>query len=173
METIVQYKKWSEKFAPLQVQKTAETNRSTENLKVARMLNVLTKAKPSQNIRDLYWYKCGYSPCVIIQKDSILQDGIHEHQPYFPAFEQLVRDLQAQRGDASYLVAGRVQSDDCLLVPGDIIAVNPGTDNGIPSGDKWWLLQVNKPHPLTKNRPGCHVCGFWLDERLLSQYHQG
>ena len=66
---------------------------------------------------------------------------------------------------ASDSVAGRVQSDDYLFVPGDIIAVNPGTDNGIPSGDKWWLLQVNKPHPLTKNRPGCRIFGFWLDEK--------
>ena len=66
---------------------------------------------------------------------------------------------------ASDSVAGRVQSDDYLFVPGDIIAVNPGTDNGIPSGDKLWLLQVNKPHPLTKNRPGCRIFGFWLDEK--------
>ena len=72
-----------------------------ENLKVARMLNVLTKARPSQNIRDLYRYKCGYGPCVIIQKESVLQDGIHEYQQNFPAFEQLMRDLQVQRGDAN------------------------------------------------------------------------
>ena len=87
VEPVVQYKKWSEKFAPLQVQNAAEINQYKENLKVARILNVLTKARPSQNIPNLYRYKCGYGPYVIIQKDSILQDGIHEYQPYFPAFD--------------------------------------------------------------------------------------
>lgn len=162
VETIVQYKKWSAKFVPCQVQ-----NASKEDLTVARMLNVLTKSRPSQNIRDLYRYKCGYGPCVMVQKDAILQDSDSEYQHYFPAFEQLMRDLQIQRGDTNASAAGRVQSDDYLFVPGDIIAVNPGTDNGIPSGDKWWLLQVNKPHPSTRNRPGCHVFGFWLDEQEI------
>ena len=35
-------------------------------------------------------------------------------------------------------------SDGYLFLPGDIVAVNPGTDNNLPSGDKWWLLQINK-----------------------------
>ena len=82
METIVQYKKWSEKFAPLRVQNTAETNQSKENLKVARMLNVLTRARPSQN-----GYKCGYGPCVIIQKDSILQNGISRSKEAMPMIQ--------------------------------------------------------------------------------------
>lgn len=41
VETIVQYKKWSEKFAPLSRMQPRQTSLG-ENLKVARMLNVLT-----------------------------------------------------------------------------------------------------------------------------------
>ena len=44
------------------------------------------------------------------------------------------------------------------------MAVNPGVNEGLPSGDKWWLLQINKPHESSKNGSGCHVFGFWLDE---------
>ncbi|EDO32950.1 predicted protein [Nematostella vectensis] len=61
---------------------------------------------------------------------------------------------------------GRVQSDNYLFVPGDIVAINPGTDNGIPSADKWWLLQANKGHRSNKTGSGCHVFGFWLEEQV-------
>ncbi|CAB3978287.1 Hypothetical predicted protein [Paramuricea clavata] len=120
VKTIAQYRKWSEKFHPQP--KVVEQEQAKEDLKVARMLNVLTKSKPTQNIRELYRYKCGYGPCVIIQKDTLSEGG-------------------------------------------DIVAINPGTENEVPSGDKWWLLQVNKPHHLSKNRSGCHVFGFWLAEK--------
>ena len=73
VKTIAQYSKWSEQFYPHQIQVSSE--QTEEDLKVARMLNVLTKARPSQNIRDLYRYKCGYGPCVIIQKDMLLQSN--------------------------------------------------------------------------------------------------
>ena len=111
------------------------SGQSKEDLKVARMLNVFTKARPSQNIRDLYRCKCGYGPCVIVQKDAVLQDSNSEYQPHFPTFEQLMRDLEIQRGETSASLVSRVQSNEYLFVPGDIVAVNPGTDNGIPTGD--------------------------------------
>jgi hypothetical protein len=39
------------------------------------MLNVLTKATPTQNIKDLYRYKCGYGRRVLFHKDVLLEDG--------------------------------------------------------------------------------------------------
>ena len=163
VETIVQYKKWSERFRS---QQTSSTNETKEDLKVARMLNILTKSRPTRNIRDLYRYKCGFGPCVIIQRDTLLQDDVNPSHVHFPAFDELMRELQIQRSrNDALLDNGRIQLDEYLFVPGDIVAVNPGTDNGIPTGDKWWLLQINKPHHCAKNRPGCHVFGFWLAEK--------
>lgn len=54
-------------------------------------------------------------------------------------------------------------NEDYHLIPGDIVAVNPGTEDGIPSGDKWWLLQVSRGLPTSKTSNGCHVSGFWLE----------
>ena len=48
VKTIAQYQQWSKQFCPQQQQVTNEQTK--EDLKVARMLNVLTKARPSQNI---------------------------------------------------------------------------------------------------------------------------
>ena len=75
-----------------------------------------------------------------------------------------MRDLEIRRGENTPEV-GRVRSSSYLFVPGDIMAVNPGTDNDIPRGDKWWLFQVNKAHESSTNRSGCHVFGFWLNEQ--------
>lgn len=69
VKTIAQYQQWREQFCPKQQHVTNEQTK--EDLKVARMLNVLMKARPSQNIRGLYRYRCGYGPCVIIQKDML------------------------------------------------------------------------------------------------------
>ncbi|XP_048577005.1 uncharacterized protein LOC116614083 [Nematostella vectensis] len=140
------------------------TDQCKQDLKIARMLNVLTKAKPTQNVRDLYRYKCGYGPCVVFQKDMLLQD-VTNNRSHYPAFDQLMSELQVQRDENRVQEHGRVQSDNYLFVPGDIVAINPGTDNGIPSADKWWLLQANKGHPSNKTGSGCHVFGFWLEEQ--------
>ncbi|KAJ7387570.1 hypothetical protein OS493_000904 [Desmophyllum pertusum] len=148
------------------------SEQTKEDLKVARMLNVLTKARPSQNIRDLYRYKCGYGPCVIIQKDMLLQGSADECQLRFPAFYELMRDLEIRRGENTAEI-DLVPSSDYLFVPGDIVAVNPGTDNGIPSSDKWWLLQVNKPHASSRDRPGCQIFGFWLNEHTSDESTSG
>lgn len=78
VKTITQYRKWCEQFHPPQSQESCEQTK--QDLKVARMLNVLTKARPSQNIRDLYRYKCGYGPCVIIKKDVLLQGNTDQIQ---------------------------------------------------------------------------------------------
>ena len=51
VKTIAQYQQCSKQFCPQQQQVTNEQTK--EDLKVARMLNVLTKARPSQSIRDL------------------------------------------------------------------------------------------------------------------------
>lgn len=53
-----------------------------------------------------------------------------------------MRELEIRRGENTTEI-GYAPSSDYLFGPGDIVAVNPGTDDGIPSGDKWWLLQVN------------------------------
>lgn len=42
------------------------------------------------------------------------------------------------------------RNGEYILIPGDIVAVNPAVEDGIPSGDKWWLLQVNKAPILFK-----------------------
>ena len=126
------------------------------------MLNVLTKANPTQNIRDLYRYKCGYGLCVIFQKDAHLEDGDAVSR-YYPDFERLMEELAVRRGEHSS--SRRVERGDYLFVPGDILVINPGVNDSVPSGDKWWLLQVNKAHHSSKTGNACLVYGFWLDEQ--------
>ena len=63
-----------------------------------------------------------------------------------------MRGLEIRR-EENTLEIGRVPSNNYLFVPGDIVAINPGTDDGVPSGDKWRLLQVNKPHESNRDRP--------------------
>ena len=67
----------------------------------------------------IYRYKCGYSPCIIIQKDTLLQGSGHECELHFPAFENLMKELQVQRGENGSLPlqVGRVQSAEYLFVP--------------------------------------------------------
>lgn len=140
VKTIAQYQQWREQFCLKQQQVTNEQRK--EDFKEARMLDVLTKARPSQNIRDLHRYRCGYGPSVIIQKDMLFLSSADECQLCFPAFSELMRELEIRRGENTTEI-GCAPSSDYLFGPGDIVAVNPGTDDGIPSGDKWWLLQVN------------------------------
>jgi hypothetical protein len=158
---VCQYKKWSQQFQPEDMAPTAEMKK---RMKKARMLNVLTKANPTQNIRDLYRYKCGYGPCVVFQKDALLDDGNNDSRHY-PDFEKLMKELEVRRGE-TVPTDRRVESGDYLFVPGDIVIINPGVNNEIPSADKWWLLQVNKAHHSTKTGNACVVYGFWLDEQL-------
>lgn len=96
----------------------------------------------------------------------LLQGNTDQIQLHYPAFSELMRALEIRRGDNT-LEIGRVPSNNYLFVPGDIVAVNPGTDDGVPSGDEWWVLQVNKPHESNRDRAGCHV--FWLNEQAASK----
>ena len=164
---VSQYKTWSKQFHPKDTTPTADIK---TDMKKARMLNVLTKATPTQNIRDLYRYKCGYGPCVLFQKDALLEDG-NDVSRHYPDFEKLMNDLTVRRGGCRS-TDRRVDSGDYLLVPGDILIVNPGVNNNIPSADKWWLLQVNKAHHSSKTGSACLVYGFWLDEQLRRQDDQ-
>ena len=70
IEVIKQYGKWNKLLGPKDTSTTIDIQK--QDLKTARMLNVLTKSRPCQNIRDLYRYKCGYGPCVIFQGDRCL-----------------------------------------------------------------------------------------------------
>ena len=97
VKTITQYRKWCEQFHLPQSQQSSEQTK--QDLKVARMLNVLTKARPSQNIRYMYRYKCGYGPCVIIQNDVLLQGNTDQIQLHYPAFSDLTRGLEIRRGE--------------------------------------------------------------------------
>lgn len=128
------------------------------DMKKARMLNVLTKATPTQNVRDLYRYKCGYGPCVLFQKDALLEDG-NDVSRHYPDFEKLMKDLTVRRGECRS-TDRRVESGDYLFVPGDILIINPGVNNNIPSADKWWLLQVNKAHHSSNTGSACLVYGL-------------
>ena len=112
---VSQYKTWSKQFHPKDTTPTADIK---TDMKKARMLNVLTKATPTQNIRDLYRYKCGYGPCVLFQKDALLEDG-NDVSRHYPDFEKLMNDLTVRRGGCRS-TDRRVDSGDYLLVPGDI-----------------------------------------------------
>lgn len=126
---------------------------------MARALNTLTKAMPSQNASDVYRSKCGFAPCVVDQLDSTLFQPSDANLRYYPSFQQLMSELSTS--DNVPTTTGL--NEDYHLIPGDIVAVNPGTEDGIPSGDKWWLLQVSRGLPTSKTSNGCHVSGFWLE----------
>jgi hypothetical protein len=140
-----------------------------ERLKVESMLNVLTKSRPTQNIRDLYRFKCGYGPQVLCQKDAIFNDTAEQH---YPSFAELMKSLEVQRANSGF-IQDNTRPDEYVFGPGDIGVVNPGIDNGVPSGDKWWLLQINRAHPSSKNKSACNVFGFWLDQRQEEQGEEG
>ena len=66
----------------------------------------------------------------------------------------------------------RIAADDHVFLPRDIV-VDPGTINGIPAGDKWWLLQIKKAHPSSRTKSASNVFGFWLDEHHDQQNEDG
>ena len=106
-------------------------NLSAIVFEVAESILARKLGKPSQNIRDLYRYKCGYGPCVIIQKDVLLQGNTDQIQLHYPAFSELMRGLEIRRGESTPDI-GRVPSNNYLFVPGDIVAVNPGNRRWCP-----------------------------------------
>ena len=163
VEVIKQYGKWNKLLGPKDTSTTTDIQK--QDLKTARMLNVLTKSSPCQNIRDLYRYKCGYGPCVIFQRDALFQDDNEEIIRPYPDFQQQLDAIQIRRGEIITAVDRRVEGNKYVFLPGDIVVVNPGVDEEIPSSDKWWLLQINKLHEASKDGSGCHVFRFWLDEQ--------
>ena len=157
---IKEFKGIKDDLQPEEVHLTqTETEKVKEDLKKARALNTLTKAMPSQNARDVYRSKCGFAPCVVDQLDSTLFQPGDANLRYYPSFQQLISELNTS--DNVSTTTGL--NEDYHLIPGDIVAVNPGTEDGIPSGDKWWLLQVSRGLPTRKKSNGCHVSGFWLE----------
>ncbi|CAH3125301.1 unnamed protein product [Porites lobata] len=90
---------------------------------------------PSQNATDVYRLKCGFAPYALNQLDCTLFQPSNENRIYYPTDE------------------------DYHLIPGDM-AVNPGTEDGILSGDAWWFPQVSRGLATTKTSNGCHVPGF-------------
>ena len=163
IEVIKQYGKWNKLLGPKDTSTTTDIQK--QDLKTAMMLNVLTKSRPCQNIRDLYRYKCGYGPCIIFQRDALFLDDNEEIIRHYPDFQQQMDAIQIRRGEIITAVDRRVEGNKYVFLPGDIVVVNPGVDEEIPSSDKWWLLQINKPHEASKDGSGCHVFGFWLDEQ--------
>ena len=75
-----------------------------------------------------------------------------------------MRETDIRRGENTPEIS-RVPSNNYLFVPGG--------DNGIPSGDKWWLFQVNKADESSRNRSGCRVFRVWLDEQATDESHSG
>ena len=106
-----------------------EKARVTEDLKTVRTLNKLTTAAPSQNVRDLYRAKCWYAPCIIHQLDCLLLEDADARQHYFPSFQQLMEELNEENPPTQTPIA--VRNENFALVPGDIVAINPGTENGV------------------------------------------
>ena len=163
VDTIALYKAWEKQL--INIRSMPLTEDEKEQLKFARMLNVLTKSRPTQNIRDLFRFKCGYGPRVLCQKDAIFNDTTEQH---YPSFVELMRSLEVQRVNSGIML-DEPRPDEYIFLTGDIVVVNPGVDNGVPSGDKWWLLQINRAHPSSKNKCACNVFGFWLEQQQISQ----
>ncbi|CAB4007206.1 Hypothetical predicted protein [Paramuricea clavata] len=167
---IEEYKDIKEKLKPIQTPLNEEDAALLkEDLKKARVMNMITRALPTQNVRDVYRAKCGYAPCIVDQLDASLFDETDADKRYYPSFQQLMDELHESINSNSELDQRNVGNNDFVLLAGDIAAVNPGTENGIPSGDKWWLLQVNKAVPSSKTSSGCHVSGFWLEQLPSSE----
>ena len=163
---IKEFKRIKDDLRPEQVNLIqTERDKVKEDLKKARALNTLTKAVPSLNARDIYRSKCGFAPCVVDQLDCTLFQPSDANLRYFPSFQQLMSEISTN--DNVSTTTG--VNEDYNLIPGDIVAVNPGTEDGIPSGDKWWLLQVSRGLPSSKTSNGCHVSGFWLEMLPSSQ----
>ncbi|CAB4028059.1 Hypothetical predicted protein [Paramuricea clavata] len=121
---------------------TEESTSFKKDLKKARVMNMLTKALPTQN------------------KDAC--------ERYYPSFQQLMDELN-DNIDNNDVDTNIAKNNDYSLMVGDIVTVNRGEENEIPSCDKWWLLHVNKALPCTKSSSGCHVSGFWLEMLPSSQ----
>lgn len=117
-----------------------------EDLKKARALNTLTKAMPCQNARDVYWSKCGFAPCVVDQLDCTVFQPSDANLRYYPSFQQLTSEIST----SGNIPTTTGVNEDYNIIPGDIETVNPGTEDGIPSGDKWWLLQISRGLPTSK-----------------------
>jgi hypothetical protein len=133
LQVIQQYKKWNMLFGP-PTDTTRITIDAQQHLKTARMLNVLTKSRPCQNIRDLYRYKCGYGPCVIFQKDALFQNENEEIERRYPDFQEQMNALQIRRGETTMSVDRRTEGNKYAFVPGDIVAVNEGFKVAINGG---------------------------------------
>ena len=169
ISVIKEYREIKDNLRHEEIALTEEENTSLkEDIKKARVMNMPTKALPTQNVRDVYRARCGYAPCIIEQVDAALFQDKDACERYYPSFEQLMDELNEDidNNDVNTNIA---KNNDYSLLVGDIVAVNPGKENGIPSGDKWWLLQVNKALPCTKSSSGCHVSGFWLEMLPSSQ----
>ena len=95
---------------------------------------------PSQNATDVYRLTSGFAPCAVDQLDCTLFQPSNANLIYYPSH----------------------------LISGDM-AVNPGRDDGILSGDTWWFPQVSRGLPTSKTSNGCHVPGFWLEMVPSSQ----
>lgn len=77
---------------------------------------------PSQNATDVYRLTSGFAPCAVDQLDCTLFQPSNANLIYYPSH----------------------------LISGDM-AVNPGTDDGILSGDTWWFPQVSRGLPTSKH----------------------
>ena len=161
---IKEFKRIKDDLRPDQVNLTqSERDKVKEDLKKARALNTLTKAMPSQNARDVYRSKGGFAPCVVGQLDCTLFQPSDANLRYYPSYQQLMSEISTS--DNIRTTTG--VNEDYNLIPGDIVAVNPGTEDGIPNGDKWWFLQVSKGLPKDKTSNGCHVQDSGLKCYLL------
>ena len=120
---------------------------------------------PSQNATDVYRSKCGFTSSVVDQLDCTLFQPSDANLIYYPSFQQLMSKISTS--DNIPTTTG--VDEDYHLIPGEIMAVNPGTEDGILSGDTWWLPQVSRGLPTSKTSNGCHVPGFWLEMVPSSQ----
>ena len=85
---------WSTMLCAEQVQ-IEHSNEMEDELRVAKQLNVLTKAKHSQNVRDLHRHKCGYGPALPVKEMLFYKKTLHTS---FPEIDELMRNLDVQIG---------------------------------------------------------------------------
>lgn len=97
------------------------------------------------------------------QLDCTLFQSSNANPVYYPSFQQLMSEISTS--DKVPTKTG--VDEDYHLIPGDIMAVNPETEDGILSGDTWWLPQVSRVFQQVKHQMAVMFQDFGLKWYLL------
>ena len=101
-----------------------------------------------------------HSSADLCYKWSVCSAFLSQYISFFEALNQM--PVYSSGGEIPVVVQGLVQNSQLYrFVPGDILAVVGADDD---NGEQWWLLQVSRAFPLSKNGARCHVYESWLDK---------